>query len=96
MSTTKRWHEKKQMIRLTTTKEQAKALLETMETFNEACNRISRKFFEAGVPHQMKLHRLGYVEARERFPPGHPNGHKSHCRALRQLSDGQEIAPHAV
>ncbi|MHB8422816.1 MAG: hypothetical protein ACYDAM_08655 [Leptospirales bacterium] len=34
------------MVRLTTTHEQAKALLETMGTFNESCNRISRKSFE--------------------------------------------------
>ncbi len=55
-------------VKLTPTKEQAKSLLETIESFNDACNWISRKSFEAGTPYQMKLHHLVYFEARERFP----------------------------
>ncbi|BAM07218.1 transposase [Leptospirillum ferrooxidans] len=54
--------------KLTPTKEQAKSLLETIETFKEACNWISRKSFEAGTPYQMKLHHLVYFEAKEMFP----------------------------
>ena len=37
-------------VKLTPTKEQAESLLETMELFNDACNRISGKSFEAGTP----------------------------------------------
>ncbi|MHB1900206.1 MAG: hypothetical protein ACYCSV_12225, partial [Leptospirillum sp.] len=55
-------------VKLTTTKEQSKALLSTMEQFNEACNWISRKSFEAEVFRQVELHHLVYFEARERFP----------------------------
>ena len=55
-------------VKLTPTKEQAKSLLETIESFNDACNWISRKSFEAGTPHQMKLHHMVYFEVRERFP----------------------------
>ena len=38
-------------VKLTPTKEQAKSLLETIETFNDACNWISRKSFETGTPY---------------------------------------------
>ena len=55
-------------VKLTPTKEQAKSLLETIETFNDACNWIFRKSFEAGTPYQMKLHHMVYFEVRERFP----------------------------
>jgi len=55
-------------VKLTPTKEQAKSLLETMERFNDACNWISQKSFEAGTPHQVKLHHLVYFEARKQFP----------------------------
>ena len=55
-------------VKLTPTKEQAKSLLETIESFNDACNWIFRKSFEAGTPYQMKLHHLVYFEVRERFP----------------------------
>ena len=55
-------------VKLNPTKEQAESLLETMELFNDACNWISGKSFEAGTPHQMKLHHLVYFEARKRFP----------------------------
>ncbi len=46
-------------VKLATTKEQSKALLSTMEQFNEACNWISRKSFEAEVFRQVELHHLG-------------------------------------
>ena len=46
-------------VKLTTTKEQSRALLSTMEQFNEACNWISRKSFEAEVFRQVELHHLG-------------------------------------
>ena len=46
-------------VKLITTPEQAQTLLETMEQFNEACNWISRKSFEAEVFRQVELHHLG-------------------------------------
>ena len=55
-------------VKLMTTKEQSKSLLETMEEFNKACNWISGKSFDAGLPYQVKLHHLVYFEARSLFP----------------------------
>ena len=43
-------------VKLATTQEQSKALLSTMEQFNEACNWISQKSFEAEVFCQVELH----------------------------------------
>ncbi len=55
-------------VKLITTEEQAKTLLETMEKFNRACDWISQKAFETKTFNQVKLHHLVYFDARKEFP----------------------------
>jgi len=55
------------MVKLTPTNEQHKALLETMERFNEACNYISSLAFERYTASQVKLHHLAYRYLREHY-----------------------------
>jgi len=70
--------------KLITTDEQAKALLETMEEFNKACNWISEKAFKAQVFNAYNLHYLVYVQVREVFP-ALPS--QSVIRAIAKVSD---------
>jgi putative transposase len=55
------------MIKLVVTPEQHKALLETMERFNEACNYISTLAFENYTSSQVRLHRIAYRYLREHY-----------------------------
>ena len=55
-------------VKLMTTDEQARILLETMESFNKACDWISEKAFEDKVFNAYDLHYLLYKEGREFFP----------------------------
>ncbi len=55
------------MVKLSTTPEQYKSLLETMERFNEACNYISQLAFERYTASQVKLHHLAYRYLREHY-----------------------------
>lgn len=55
-------------IKLLPTTEQHLALKETMETFNDACNYISRRAFDSKVFRQVNLHHLVYYDTRTAFP----------------------------
>ena len=55
------------MVKLAPTPEQHKALLETMERFNEACNYISDKAFETQTFGQSYLHHMVYYYSREHY-----------------------------
>ena len=55
------------MIKLAPTDEQHKALLETMERFNEACNYISNLAFKQHTASQVKLHHFAYRYLREHY-----------------------------
>lgn len=55
------------MVKLAPSEEQHKALLETMERFNEACNYISQLAFEKYTASQVKLHHLAYRYLREHY-----------------------------
>lgn len=54
-------------LKLQTTDEQKKQLLETMEAFNAACNYISDIAYEKQVTGQIGLHKLCYYDVREKF-----------------------------
>jgi len=54
-------------VKLLTIREQHQSLKKTMETFNDACNYISRKCFETKIFNQVKLHHLIYREVREKY-----------------------------
>lgn len=55
------------MIKLAPSENQHKALFETMERFNEACNYVSRIAFERYSFGQMRLHHLTYQTLRTDF-----------------------------
>lgn len=55
------------MVKLDTSEEQHKALLDTMHRFNEACNYIINIAFEKGTANKMKLQKIVYYDVRERF-----------------------------
>ena len=55
------------MIKLAPTEEQHKALLKTMERFNEACNYASQIAFERYAFGQMKLHHFTYQYLRQHY-----------------------------
>ncbi len=55
------------MVKLVPSDEQHKALLETMERFNDACNYISQLAFENHTASQVKLHHLAYRYLREHY-----------------------------
>jgi len=55
------------MIKLAPTTEQHKALLETMEHFNEACNYASEQAFNTGTFGQFYLHKVIYRLLRKQF-----------------------------
>ncbi|MBN1312055.1 MAG: hypothetical protein JXB30_11610 [Anaerolineae bacterium] len=52
---------------LQTTPEQAKSLLDTLETANKACNAISRRAWQAQVFTQTQLHKLVYANIRVHY-----------------------------
>lgn len=55
------------MLKLTPTEEQHRALLETMERFNEAANWVAEVAFEHRTASKYKLQKLIYHEVREKF-----------------------------
>ena len=55
------------MIKLAPSEEQHQALLQTMESFNAACNYVSKLAFESRTFGQFYIHRLCYYEIRQRF-----------------------------
>ena len=55
------------MIKLAPSPDQHRALLETMERFNEACNYISHLAFEHYTASQVRLHHLAYRYLREHY-----------------------------
>lgn len=57
-------------IKLLPNRDQAKALKETLERCNTACNHLSALGWEAGMLRQFDLHKIGYAETRERFELG--------------------------
>jgi len=54
-------------LKLITSPEQKRALLDTMARFNSACNYISQVAWENQTFGQIKLHKLTYYEVRARF-----------------------------
>jgi putative transposase len=54
-------------IKLLPDTDQAKALIETIERFNKACNYISEQAFKERKFNQVKLHHVGYYKVREDF-----------------------------
>jgi len=55
------------LIKLAPTETQYKALLETMERFNEACNYIADKAFELKTANKIRLQQCFYQDIRQRF-----------------------------
>lgn len=55
------------LVKLLPTSEQAKALFETMETFNNACNEISDVAFEQRTANKVKLQKLVYYNIRRKY-----------------------------
>lgn len=54
-------------VKLKTTTEQHQALLETLETANQACNEISKVAWQNKVFSQFKIHSLTYYDIRDSF-----------------------------
>lgn len=54
-------------IKLLPDNDQAKALIETIERFNKACNYISQQAFKERKFNQIKLHHIVYYQVREDF-----------------------------
>lgn len=54
-------------VKLLPTPEQRVALLKTMETYNEACNYVSKIAFDNHTTSVITIHRLVYYDIRERF-----------------------------
>ena len=75
-------------VKLMTTDEQARILLETMESFNKACDWISERAFEAKVFNAYDLHYLLYKEGRDVFP-SLPS--QSMIRAIAKVSDSDKL-----
>lgn len=75
------------MIKLAPTHEQYKALVKTMESFNQACNYASKIAFETKTFGQFYIHRLIYHELRSKF------GLSSQMtiRAVAQVSDSYKV-----
>ncbi|RLI43650.1 transposase [Candidatus Bathyarchaeota archaeon] len=55
------------LVKLLPTSEQAKALLETMETFNKACNEIAEVAFQHRTANKFRLQRLVYYSIRHKY-----------------------------
>jgi IS605 OrfB family transposase len=55
------------LVKLDTTKEQFEALHQTMHLFNEACNFIAQIAYKNHTANKMRLQKLVYHEARDRF-----------------------------
>lgn len=55
-------------VKLLTTKEQKRALLETLGFANDACNAISEMAWDTQTFGQYNLHKIAYAKMRERFP----------------------------
>ena len=55
-------------VKLNPTQEQRELLLETIELYNKATNRISELAFDSGTKRQYDIHRLCYKTIREEFP----------------------------
>ena len=55
-------------VKLNPTAEQRKLLLDTMELYNKACNRISEMAFNSNTKKQFDIHRLCYNSIRQEFP----------------------------
>ncbi len=75
------------MIKLSPSQEQYKALLETMERFNEACNYASGKAFETFTYGQFHLHHLVYSYLREHYKLSAQMA----VRAIAQVSESYKI-----
>jgi len=55
------------LLKLAPTPEQAHALLDTMQTFNAACNYIAEQAFEAHVANKFELQKMTYGELRTTY-----------------------------
>ncbi len=55
------------LLKLAPTTEQAKALLDTMHTFNAACNYIAEQAFESQVANKFELQKMTYGELRTTY-----------------------------
>jgi len=75
------------MIKLSPNPEQYKALLETMERFNEACNYTSGKAFETATYGQFHLHHIVYGYLREYYQLSAQMA----VRAIAQVSESYKI-----
>jgi len=54
-------------VKLDTTTEDSRALLETMHQFNAACNYVAEKAFELHTANKIKLQKIVYYNIREKF-----------------------------
>ena len=75
-------------VKLKTNEIQHNALLRTMNTFNDVCNDISRRAFEAKEYQKIQLHHLVYRSQRETFPLC---GSQLVIRAISVVSDSYKI-----
>ena len=75
------------MIKLSPNQEQYKALLETMEHFNEACNYASVKAFETTTYGQYYLHHMVYGYLREHYKLSAQMA----VRAIAQVSESYKV-----
>ena len=55
------------LVKLLPTSEQTKALFETMETFNNACDEIAKVAFEQRTANKVKLQKLVYYNIRRKY-----------------------------
>ncbi len=55
------------MVKLDTSQDQHKSLLETMYKFNEACNDIAETAFSIKSANKVKIHQLVYRDVRNKF-----------------------------
>jgi IS605 OrfB family transposase len=75
------------LIKLNPSVEQHKALLETMEAFNAACNYASEQAFNTGTFGQFYLHKIVYRLIREKFGLSA----QMTIRAVAKVSEGYKI-----
>src|SRR5260370_39318886 len=72
------------LLKLAPTENQHQALLDTMHTFNAACNYIAQQAFEAQVANKFELQKMTYGELRTTY-------HLSAQLAIRAISKTSDV-----
>ena len=80
-------------VKLLPTPEQASSLLDTMQQMNAAATEAARIGFEHHVYGQVSIHRLCYVELRERFGLGAQHAVRAISKAVEAFARDKTVCP---